>query len=412
MQKYERKDTAVCIFDKASPRITAYEIHEWIYTNLHLETEDVVTIQIDGPRRQVYIKTTHATVVEKLLLRTKGESIYEYDSGERYKVIINQAGLGRRNVRVANLPPEMPEEIIRQHLRKYGQITTIKEEKWANTYRYNVANGVRIVQIDLQTHIPSHLYIEGYRALISYIGQPSTCYICGGTNHVAQECPARKHTRTENTRTARNTWANIVENGLLTQHETEPDPQIDLENTNSETTTAVQKMRREMDSMTTNDIRLVTEMGHGISLDYMEHQTGNRVGEEDRSNEAMDTIEIPVVAKESNNKTNIGKGEETIDSPPNNNVGTMETETHSDGKQEETASNKRFIGKKIRQHSDDTEELVTKKDAKEEYPALPSLTDDEQETVRPPHIRKKKPRTDIDATMERRDSRSSRYRRT
>ena len=133
MQKYERKDTDVCIFDKTSPRITAYEIHEWIYNNLHLETEDVVTIQIDGPRRQVYIKTTHATVVEQLLLRTKGESIYEYDSGERYKVIINQAGLGRRNVRVANLPPEMPEEIIRQHLRKYGQIATIKEEKWANT---------------------------------------------------------------------------------------------------------------------------------------------------------------------------------------------------------------------------------------------------------------------------------------
>jgi hypothetical protein len=222
MQKYERKDTAVCIFDKTSPRITAYEIHEWIYNNLHLETEDVVTIQIDGPRRQVYIKTTHATVVEKLLLRTKGESIYVYDSGERYKVIINQAGLGRRNVRVANLPPEMPEEIIRQHLRKYGQIATIKEEKWANTYRYNVANGVRIVQIDLQTHIPSHIYIEGYRALISYIGQPSTCYICGGTNHIAQECPARKHTRTENTRTASNTWANIVEKGLITQKEAEP----------------------------------------------------------------------------------------------------------------------------------------------------------------------------------------------
>lgn len=67
----------------------------------------------------------------------------------------------------------------------------------------------------------------------------------------------------------------------------------------------------------------------------------------------------------------------------------METETPSEGKHEETASNKRFIGKKMRQHSDDTEEIVTKPDAKEEYPALPSLTDDEQETVRPPHIRKK-----------------------
>jgi hypothetical protein len=216
MQKYERKDTAVCIFDKTSHRITAYEIHEWIYNSLHLETEDVVIIQIDGPRRQVCIKTTHSTVVENLISRNKGESIYQYDSGETYKVIISQAGLGRRNVRIANLPPEMPEEIIRQHLGKYGQVAKIKEEKWANTYRYNVANGIRIVQMDLRTHISSHIHIDGYRALISYTGQPSTCYICGGTNHMAQECPSRKHTRRENKKTTSNTWANIVEKGLLT----------------------------------------------------------------------------------------------------------------------------------------------------------------------------------------------------
>jgi hypothetical protein len=60
----------------------------------------------------------------------------------------------------------------------------------------------------------------------------------------------------------------------------------------------------------------------------------------------MDTTEVQVVAKESSTKKNIGTGEGKIDSPPNNNVGTMETETHSDGKQEETVSNKRFIRKK------------------------------------------------------------------
>jgi hypothetical protein len=124
MQKYEKKDTAVCIFDKNSPRITAYEIQEWIYNSLHSEKEDVVTIQIDGPR-QVFIKTTHSMVMEDLISRTKGESTYEYDSGETYKVI-SQAGLGRRNVRIANLPPEMPE--YNKTTKKYGQVATIKKK--------------------------------------------------------------------------------------------------------------------------------------------------------------------------------------------------------------------------------------------------------------------------------------------
>jgi hypothetical protein len=50
MQKYERKDTIVCTFDKRSPR-TAYDVHEWIYQEIHLDTDDVATIQIDGPQR-------------------------------------------------------------------------------------------------------------------------------------------------------------------------------------------------------------------------------------------------------------------------------------------------------------------------------------------------------------------------
>ena len=41
------KDTIVCMFDKEIPRITAYDILEWIYQKLRLEPEDVATIQID-----------------------------------------------------------------------------------------------------------------------------------------------------------------------------------------------------------------------------------------------------------------------------------------------------------------------------------------------------------------------------
>jgi hypothetical protein len=55
MQPSERQNTLVCSFEPTSPRITAYQIHEWIHENMHLQEEDVRMIQIDGPQRKIYI---------------------------------------------------------------------------------------------------------------------------------------------------------------------------------------------------------------------------------------------------------------------------------------------------------------------------------------------------------------------
>jgi len=44
----ERLNTLVSTLDPASPRITAYDIHEWIYDTLRLPDSDVLMIQIDG----------------------------------------------------------------------------------------------------------------------------------------------------------------------------------------------------------------------------------------------------------------------------------------------------------------------------------------------------------------------------
>ena len=58
----DRQNTIVCAFDQRSPRITAYHIHEWINEKLRLEEDEISTIQIDGPRRRVFIKFTNGVV--------------------------------------------------------------------------------------------------------------------------------------------------------------------------------------------------------------------------------------------------------------------------------------------------------------------------------------------------------------
>ena len=131
-------------------------------------------------------------MVEDIISRTNEETVYAHETGEISKVNISPAGLGKRNVRIANLPPKMPMEIIKEHMTKYGVVHAVSEDKWSNMYRYAVGNGIRTVTIELKTHIPSHLYIEGYRTLISYVGQPTTCYVCNETTHMAQKCHKRQ----------------------------------------------------------------------------------------------------------------------------------------------------------------------------------------------------------------------------
>ena len=52
----ERLNTVVCTFDPASPRLTAYDNHEWLHAELRNQESQVSMIQIDGIRRQAFIK--------------------------------------------------------------------------------------------------------------------------------------------------------------------------------------------------------------------------------------------------------------------------------------------------------------------------------------------------------------------
>jgi hypothetical protein len=108
----ERQNTIVCAFDIRSPRISAFNIHEWIFETLRLEEEDLSMVQIDGPRRQVYIKLKNADQVCTFLHESGGQKEYKHDNGMISTVKMEPAGMGIRIIRIANLPPEVNDRTI------------------------------------------------------------------------------------------------------------------------------------------------------------------------------------------------------------------------------------------------------------------------------------------------------------
>jgi hypothetical protein len=151
----ERQNTAVCYFDPCSPRIAAFDIHDWLHDVLKIPEHIVNTIQIDGTKRQVYIKFIELSYVQALIRDTKGQAEYKHTTGELSIANITNAGMGTKRVSIANLPPEVHNASIRTALAPFGTILRITEEMWSQIYRYPVSNGTRIVSIMLVKHIPS-----------------------------------------------------------------------------------------------------------------------------------------------------------------------------------------------------------------------------------------------------------------
>jgi hypothetical protein len=103
----ERQNTIICAFDQRSPRISAHEIHEFIYAQMCLEDQAILMVQIDGTKRHVYIKFRDSERMREVLQSTGGKDEYKHTNGEISCVRISMAGIGLRIVRIANLPPEV-----------------------------------------------------------------------------------------------------------------------------------------------------------------------------------------------------------------------------------------------------------------------------------------------------------------
>ena len=128
-----RQNTIVCTLDPTSLRITAFDIHEWIHKTLRLPEQKVSMIQIDGPKRQVYIKLKEKDYVNTIIRNSEAQVMYKHNTWELSLVDIALAGMGFKKIWIASLQPEVPEEILGTTLARCGTIMSIQDEIWARS---------------------------------------------------------------------------------------------------------------------------------------------------------------------------------------------------------------------------------------------------------------------------------------
>jgi len=109
-----------------------------------------------------------------------------------------------------NLPPALRERTLPVALVPYGENVSIHDETWSKAYRYTVANGIKVVMMKMNKHLPSHMNIARHRILASYDGQPVTCYGCGDIRYMYQACPKRRGGGTEISDPPFSTWTHVT----------------------------------------------------------------------------------------------------------------------------------------------------------------------------------------------------------
>ena len=92
------------------------------------------------------------------------------------------------------------------------------DEKMVISVPLWVTYGIRLVKIDLNKHIPSQLYIGEFWALISYVGQLLTCFVCNAADRTAQVCSRRAQNMKSDRENKEHTWVQMVEIGSQMIH--------------------------------------------------------------------------------------------------------------------------------------------------------------------------------------------------
>lgn len=134
-QNCEMENMIVCDFGLRSPNISAYEFHEWIYDQMCLNDQESTMVQIDVPKRQVYIMLREVGRMQDKFHSTGEQAEYYHSNGEISTVRISTAAMGTRRERIANLPPEMSDGVPWTVLSRYGEVRDIQAETCSLLYR-------------------------------------------------------------------------------------------------------------------------------------------------------------------------------------------------------------------------------------------------------------------------------------
>ncbi|XP_052565904.1 uncharacterized protein LOC128093383 [Culex pipiens pallens] len=156
MSKY-RRNAVVLDFNVMPVRPDIETVSKFIAKGLTLDLKRTKNLQFNNSRNHVIIELGSPEEASELADQHNLKHNLRW-SGRNFAIPIFVED-NAIQVRVHDLPPHMPNDLITSHLEAYGEVRSIRNEVWRD-YFPGIPNGVRAVRMVLSKPIPSFIQVE------------------------------------------------------------------------------------------------------------------------------------------------------------------------------------------------------------------------------------------------------------
>lgn len=95
-------------------------------------------------------------------------------------------------MKLFDLSEDVSDEVIADYLGKYGEVISIREQRYSDPYFPDISTGVRIIKMLVKKNIESFVIIDGEMTQVTYFGQRQTCRHCREFVHIGATCVQNK----------------------------------------------------------------------------------------------------------------------------------------------------------------------------------------------------------------------------
>ncbi|XP_052563027.1 MAP kinase phosphatase with leucine-rich repeats protein 3-like [Culex pipiens pallens] len=206
MSKY-RRNAVVIDFNVMPVRPDIETVTKFISKDLKLDQQRVKNLQLNNSRNHVIIELGSpeeaSDLVDQHNLKHKVGC-----RGQTFRIPIFVED-NATQVRIHDLPPHMPNDLIVSHLEAYGEVKSIRREVWRE-YFPGIPNGVRVVRMVLKKPIPSFIKVETEISYTSYNQQVRTCRHCANPLHPGKNISSKNITTNRNSNNNNNNNNNNI----------------------------------------------------------------------------------------------------------------------------------------------------------------------------------------------------------
>lgn len=166
---------------------TVADIKKFIDEELKLEMSVVKTVQLHNVKNVVYLAVQSQELASRVVAAHHLNHYMECAGKKQAIPLPIYVESDAVDVRLHDLPEEMDNLVIANHMRQYGEVISIRNDVWRD-YFPGLSNGVRVVRMQLKIPIPSFITVAEEVTSVSHFSQVRTCRTCGNKSHPKMRC--------------------------------------------------------------------------------------------------------------------------------------------------------------------------------------------------------------------------------